>query len=316
MNCNTFRNKLYDYLEGNMSLDMRETMEMHMKHCEVCRKVYMEEKELEECFKEAFETDISDFTSSRAAIMKSIDKNRYSKSPFNKLKFNLKRHRRNYIAAAAILVLAFFTAPYIANRNKTLKASDSTSGITEAQSKNNSAMADGDINQAKRFVQGAGTNDTAVKNDTAIQPKMAEIPSASESKAKNRYMPKFIKTPTDSKTDIKFGTAWKVSPNGKFQVSLDGKGPNAGEEGIAEILVNDKQSNSKWFLSLTDNDRQYSPKYAEWLDNENLLVIVGLGYGTVSQGGEVFKLNINTASTELVYAVQNDREQVVSVKKG
>jgi hypothetical protein len=313
MNCSTFKNKLNDYIEGNVTFDMKEAMETHMMNCEACRKIYEEEKRLDDSFREAFNINTSNFTSSRAAIMKSIDKNRYSQSPFNKLKYNLKRYRTNYLATVAVLALAFFSAPYVANMGRQKGAPEINRTLDIASSE----LAKENATQRKGFSKESGTNEAVDRSQALQQPAAQEAPSNRIMKAvDNRYMPKFIKTPTDPKADIKFGTPWKASPDGKMQVSLDGKGPNAGEEGIAEILVNDKLSNSKWLLSLTENDRQFTPMYIEWLNNESLLVIVGYGNGTVSQGGELFKLNINNASIELVYGVQNDREQVVSVKKG
>lgn len=42
------------------------------------------------------------------------------------------------------------------------------------------------------------------------------------------------------------------------------------------------------------SDNQETPKYAIWIDEENIALIIGFGYGTVSIGGNVFKYNLTT----------------------
>lgn len=315
MNCSTFKKKLFDYMEHNMSFDMKEAMEAHMKHCEACRNIYNEEKALDDSFREAFNINTGNFTSSRATIMKNIDKNRYTGSPLNKLGYHLKKFRMNYLASAAILVLAFFTAPYV-NHMGDSKVSESTQDMTGSQEMNKTDMTRKSAPEMRSFMIESGTNEKAAKSESGdTQSRIPEAPSADIKMALERYMPKFLITPADPKREIKFGTPWKVSPAGKYEVSLDGKGPNAGEEGIAEILINDKGTNNKWIISMTNNERQFTPKFLEWFDEGNLLVIVGYSHGTVSPGGEVFKVNINTGSTELAYGVTNNLEQVISFKK-
>ncbi|MEV5038874.1 DUF4652 domain-containing protein [Peribacillus frigoritolerans] len=38
--------------------------------------------------------------------------------------------------------------------------------------------------------------------------------------------------------------------------------------------------------------KQDIPKYALWIDNENIAVIIGFSYGTVSVGGNVYRYNV------------------------
>lgn len=52
------------------------------------------------------------------------------------------------------------------------------------------------------------------------------------------------------------------------------------EKGEQEVLVAPEESNI--------------PKNAIWQDNEHVLVIIGFGDGTVSIGGNIYKVNINT----------------------
>lgn len=315
MNCSTFRKKLYDYMEQNMTFDMREAMETHMKNCATCREIYEEEKALDDSFREAFNINTGNFTSSRAEIMKNIDKNRYTGSAINKLGYHLKKFRMNYLASAAILALAFFTAPYI-NNLRQAEMPESTQDIAGNQGMNKAELARESAPQMRSFAKDSGSTEEMAKSEPEDnQLRIAEASKENSIMSFSRYMPKFQITAVDPKTEIKFGTPWKASPAGKFGVSIDGKGTNAAEEGIAELLINDKSTNSKWTLSLIENDRQFTPKFVEWYDEENLIVIVGFSHGTVSPGGEIFKVNINTGSTELIYGVESDLEQVVSFKR-
>ncbi|MGG3821662.1 DUF4652 domain-containing protein [Geobacillus thermodenitrificans] len=42
------------------------------------------------------------------------------------------------------------------------------------------------------------------------------------------------------------------------------------------------------------DDKHHIPKKVIWLDNHNLAVIIGFGYGTVAIGGNVFVYNLDT----------------------
>lgn len=93
MNCNTFIKKLNDFIEGSISNDLKKAMQEHMDNCEACRKIYDEEKSIDEMLREALKIDNVDFKSSRSEIMKSIDRNRYSKSPIKKFYYHLRKYK-------------------------------------------------------------------------------------------------------------------------------------------------------------------------------------------------------------------------------
>ena len=48
------------------------------------------------------------------------------------------------------------------------------------------------------------------------------------------------------------------------------------------------------------------PKNVIWLDNENVFVIIGYAYGTISVGGGIYKVNIDTKEKELLDLEVND----------
>ncbi|QGU96449.1 DUF4652 domain-containing protein [Clostridium bovifaecis] len=126
---------------------------------------------------------------------------------------------------------------------------------------------------------------------------------------------KFAKHQLEKNAEPKFSTSWQDSINKKVSVCIEGKGPDALEEGIGKIYVRDLISGERWSLDIVNGEEQNSPKFIEWLDDENIIVIVGLGYGTVSVGGSLYKLNVNTAEISEVYNASIPKQQVVSAKK-
>lgn len=122
-------------------------------------------------------------------------------------------------------------------------------------------------------------------------------------------IPKFNKTETTS--NPKFSTPWKTY--GTVQACIEGKGDTASEEGIGKIIVKDS-TGKMYSYEIADNKKQNSPKYIQWWDDKNLLVVIGMGYGTVSQGGSLYSLNIATGKVSLVYKAE-DKQNVTAVTK-
>jgi hypothetical protein len=112
-----------------------------------------------------------------------------------------------------------------------------------------------------------------------------------------QYMPVFQKREAEKGFNPKFNTPWQNSKSKTYSATVEGKGQEAQEEGIATVVVKDVKTNNKWIFELAENEtKQFTPKAVKWIDDENLLVIVGLGYGTVDVGGELYILNINDGS--------------------
>ena len=69
-----------------------------------------------------------------------------------------------------------------------------------------------------------------------------------------------------------------------MEATIEGKGTYAKEEGIGTIFVKDLVNNKMYEFKLVDESKKQSPLYIEWYDNENLIIITGLGYGTLETG--------------------------------
>lgn len=126
---------------------------------------------------------------------------------------------------------------------------------------------------------------------------------------------KFVKHQLEKSIEPEFGTPWKNSVNKKLSVCIEGKGPDAEEEGIGKIYVHDLSTGMKWSLEVIAGETQNSPKSIEWIDDENIISIVGLGHGTVAMGGNVYKINVKTGETTSLYDTKSAKKQVISSKK-
>lgn len=131
----------------------------------------------------------------------------------------------------------------------------------------------------------------------------------------DKNLNKFIKHKLEKNVEPKFSTKWRESINKKFSACIEGKGPYVEEEGIGKIYIKDLLTAEKWCLEIVTDDNQDSPKFIEWLDDKNIMVVVGKGYGTVELGGNLYKVNMKTAETTLIYDTKTHKRQVISAKK-
>ncbi|WP_391203119.1 DUF4652 domain-containing protein [Psychrobacillus sp. L4] len=112
-----------------------------------------------------------------------------------------------------------------------------------------------------------------------------------------------------------FHSPWQPSPSGKQQATIEGKGEQAGEEGIA-ILVIENMEKREFALFKLIEDREYNqftPKAVEWIDEDRLFVIVGYAYGTVTVGGNLYELNINDNTVTPIITNLTKKEGIASV---
>lgn len=168
----------------------------------------------------------------------------------------------------------------------------------------------------------------AVNNETPVQQNNNnnnEKPNNNQSNSKetknntntvnnqNANIPKFVKQQASKETKINFNTPWITSSNGNNAASIEGRGSEALEEGVGKIFVKDNNGNIFSF-EIADNQK-ISPRYIEWADNENLMVIIGSAHGTVSKGGNLYLLNVTTGKLSLIFQTPDKKQQIMSTKK-
>lgn len=132
-------------------------------------------------------------------------------------------------------------------------------------------------------------------------------------KKESSNAPKLIKTQLSKGTKPSFSTSWITSVDGTNSACIDGRGPEASEEGVGKILVKNKTGNI--FSFEISNNKKLTPRYIEWINDENLLFIISNAHGTVSNGGNLYLLNVNTGETSVVLETPDKKQQIVSAKK-
>lgn len=83
---------------------------------------------------------------------------------------------------------------------------------------------------------------------------------------------------------------WIPSPNGEKQVMIDGLGEF---EANGTIVLKELSSNKMETVDF-NHGHQWTAKKIEWYDNDSVLTIIGLVHGTVTRGGDLYHLNLNT----------------------
>ena len=127
---------------------------------------------------------------------------------------------------------------------------------------------------------------------------------------------KYDITSISSNTKIELNTPWEQSPLGKFKVTLEGKGEKAREEGYSHIIIKDEQSGKLQKLTLVNEEKnQFTAKDLEWIDENNMLIIIGDPFGSVSMGGKIYKLNILSGEASLYVNTTSTKEEFIAVHK-
>lgn len=313
MNCSTFRKKLNAYMEDDVQYDMKKAMEKHLDECVECRHIYEEEDRIDNIFRSSFEMDNIKFNSSRATIMKSIDKNKYSDSLASRIRLHIKKYQKNYLSCAAILTIILISTPLISrlSQNGMLSfgnaKSENIAMDSAAGSKSEISGTNGSENNS------ITTKETQLKGAEKSTGEGTTKMSTADSK-NQIYIPIFKRVQSERDPEKGMATSPKLSPNGKLQAQLDGRGISAGDEGVADIFILDEKK-EKWRLQLVDNDINFTPMYLEWMDNENVLVTMGLSTGHATYGGSVYVVNVSSGKVFLVYEVDSNKEQVANIKK-
>lgn len=311
MNCDSFEKKLDLYVENQLQKEMKKLMDEHVTECESCRKLYEEEKELDEILSNTLSFDDIDFKSSRVEIINSIDKNRYKKGYKNNIKYHLIKNKSKYAIAASFVVMltsivflkdrtSFFTTESKRDKSMALEYVDNSS----ADSIKKSSLSHFSNNTGSTVMKDANDkvlNKADILTNNALNYPVVDLSEIGEEKANEGL--------------LKGKSKAKVSPNERYEAYIIGKGDNLDKEGPSFLAIKDKSSNStKYYEVVTDNAKYDAPLYVEWYDDNTLFIIVGSAYGKTTHGGSLYALNIDKSNTMLIYGVYTPMEQVTSIK--
>ncbi|GFP77803.1 DUF4652 domain-containing protein [Clostridium fungisolvens] len=311
MNCDSFGKKLDLYVENQLQKEMKKLMDEHVIECESCRKLYEEEKELDDILSKSLSFEDVDFKSSRVEIINSIDKNRYKKGYKNNIKYHFIKNRSRYAIAASFVVMItsiaflktrtnFFTIGSKSEKAVAMEKEDKSLSII-AQDEKTGAAKDGAKANSVALYDVAGTN-----NISNILFNMSENYSAIN----------LVKTSEENLKDAlsKGKSKVKDSPSGKYQAYIAGKGSNLDKEGTGIVVIKDNTSNSTKYYNVSAVDaKDRSPLYLEWYDDNTLLIVVGLPNGKATEGGSVYAVDVNRGNTVLVYGANTPLVQVKSI---
>lgn len=304
MNCDIFKKRLDDYVENNMSYDIKNAMEKHIAECSKCRQLYEQEISINNSFEETFKVDGILFHSSRISILNNIDKKRYKKSFANKLYYHTRKYKVQYSACAALVVFMMIFSPFILNKLK--------------PEKNNVDIKKEEIVISNGSKSSTETEKKTIEPDEKAEAKQEKVEKqTSKPKVeKTSYTPQIVKKQENKDVKIQMNTTWKYSPSNKYVATVAGKGEQATEEGIAKMFLKDVKSENIWSFELANNTKQYTPKILEWWDDDNILITIGYGYGSTSPGGNLYLLKPSTNAISEIYKDENEvKYQIVEVRK-
>ena len=317
MNCYSFKKKLDLYLEGELQKDIKASMDKHISQCEQCRKIYEEEKEIEELLSKALSFEKIDFKSSRNEIINAIDKDKYKKGYRGNVKFHFIKNKKLYVMAASfllILIMIPFVKDYIVglrSENQIAKSvstdKDKSNTLTTENNNNTSNKISGTAEASNSY------KDTVKKSDVATM-RIDEIDDVMSDISRKYHSVYFSKLSEDRQKEMlsKGQSKAKESPSNKYQAYIIGKGENVDKEGEGALAIRDTSSGKvKYYEVGEDYLGTVSPLYVEWYDDDNLFIIVGMAYGKVTKGGSVYLLNMKSNNTVLVYGAQVPLEQVI-----
>ncbi|MGH4140455.1 DUF4652 domain-containing protein [Clostridium sp.] len=305
MNCNMFKDRLDDYVLGNISNDLKFALEKHMEGCESCRRLYEKEVKMDRDFKIILSIDGIDFNSSRASIIKSIDKNRYSKKTSNKVLYNFRKYKNKYISYAVAVIAMIVFIPIM------LKGYPGVSYKSETSDKS-TAM---DRSSQQELIKSSENNAAGSSKKSLAMDKTDKGSVASKSVALQNGTLQFKKTTIAKLPLLSYELKWKTSPDGKSSAAIDISPVKDVDFGIHLLYIKNINTNEIVKYEVINNDRQFTPRNIQWWDNEHLIIVAGLGYGTVAFGSEVYSLNVNTSELSTLYQENDKKRQMLEFEK-
>lgn len=113
-----------------------------------------------------------------------------------------------------------------------------------------------------------------------------------------------------------FSTPWESLPSDSKMMMLEGRGEQGGEEGEGVIVIRDKITFEDMVLKLSGNlYSQTTPKEIVWIDENRLFVTVGMAYGMVTRGGDLYMLDLRDLSVIPIIVNKSVREEVSLIER-
>lgn len=216
----------------------------------------------------------------------------------------------------SILISGFLMGNLAALTGCSKKSIDNSAFSVNVEESNDNESVDKNKDEKEKQTQTKDENKQTQNKNNKKQISQSNTQNESNKTNKTETVIKFNRHPLEKNVKTKFSTQWKNSKDGKISACIEGKGPDGSEEGIGKIYIKDTKTKESWYLQLDQGQKQNSPKIdLEWMDNENIVCIIGQGYGTIELGGNVYKINSKTGEYKVLYDTKNKKKQVVAMKK-
>lgn len=202
---------------------------------------------------------------------------------------------------SAVAIIAVVSIAYTFNNDSNKISKLNSKNKSEVESTNESKDLKSNKEDKEDFTTDKN-NESIKDNNDKKETKNSEIKSE-----------KFKVVSLENEYNPTFNTPWKTSPGNKqLKACIEGKGPNAIEEGKGTIYIKSPSDNKMYSIEPINVNPNFTVKYINWWDDDHLLVILGTAYGTVGKGGELYITNISNAKSSLIQGIDDGKVQVVS----
>jgi len=157
----------------------------------------------------------------------------------------------------------------------------------------------------------------SITSQKSVPPKTeGTVSNDSKTGAETTSPYKYIISSMTSDAKIEFNTPFESSPLGKFKATIEGKGGTANAEGYSHIIIKDVTSNKLTKLTFENEEENHlAARDLEWIDENNLFVILGQSFGTASKGGSIYKVNILSGETTIYLKTTDSKEEFTAVHR-
>lgn len=90
--------------------------------------------------------------------------------------------------------------------------------------------------------------------------------------------------------------------------------PNEFEQATEVCVINLETKQKTTVIEKGKPSPTDAVKWISWLDSDTLLVIIGYMYGTVSPGGAVYSVDVNTGEMKMLDIALEENEQIISIQ--
>ncbi|WP_346937900.1 DUF4652 domain-containing protein [uncultured Clostridium sp.] len=302
MKCSQCKDKLTEYIEGNLSAEADEEMRSHLLTCQSCKDDYDKEVLEYKAFKEAFSYENINFKNSTSKIMESIDKNKYTK-----VRRGMRRKYKGALAIAAAFLLGVIVTPVamkLMNGKEILSAASSgveNKAVKQDETSKAEVKDENTSKETKESVPDVASSDEKVIDNVKMSSNV-------------NIVDLYSKTEVSMDKKLTFNTPFIATADGKYEASIEGKGEKAIEEGIGILYIKDTSTNKMYEYTAMEKESQQSPLSISWYDDTHIMIVHGLGYGTLVNGERIIILDVTTGEQMLI-ATAKDKERFVSITR-